>query len=534
MLIGLAAGIAVGLFVGERAAALQIVGRRLRQAAADDGAALRHAVARRRSRVAATRRGQAARLGSRVAVLLSRCGASRSLGGLLPSADVPAASRRRRSSARRCSTRAPPFDLIGLYIPANPFNALANNIVPAVVLFSALLGIALIGVPGQGRGARRDRGPEPRGRARRPVHRRADAVRAVRHRRGHGRHVRSGAGRAARRSTSARYVAIALLLSFWVLPGLVARADADPAPRRAGADARRAGDGVHDRQPVRRAADARRADAGAAARVHADLPPQRRAPARRHHPGGLQLPAHGQAAVAQLRAVRRLVHGRVDVAVALSRARRPPACSSLFGSVNVAVPFLLDMFRIPGRHVPAVPRDQRGERALRHAALGGAHDRRWRSLGTCAVAGVRACRRAQAAALRRDDAGARGGDHRRHRPASPAASPAQPYEQRQGARRHAGAARPRQRAGLHDGRAAAAAGRRAPCSIACARGGCSASATSTTACPTSFTNEPGELVGFDVEMALQLARDLGVGLELVPVDRQAARRRARPVASATS
>jgi ABC-type amino acid transport substrate-binding protein len=37
--------------------------------------------------------------------------------------------------------------------------------------------------------------------------------------------------------------------------------------------------------------------------------------------------------------------------------------------------------------------------------------------------------------------------------------------------------------------------------------------------PYAFVNRYGELVGFDVEMALQLARDLGVALELVPVDR---------------
>ena len=38
------------------------------------------------------------------------------------------------------------FDFLGLYIPANPFHSLANNLVPAVVLFSAATGIALIGV----------------------------------------------------------------------------------------------------------------------------------------------------------------------------------------------------------------------------------------------------------------------------------------------------------------------------------------------------------------------------------------------------
>jgi len=37
-------------------------------------------------------------------------------------------------------------DFLELYIPANPFYSLANNIVPAVVLFSVLVGVALIGI----------------------------------------------------------------------------------------------------------------------------------------------------------------------------------------------------------------------------------------------------------------------------------------------------------------------------------------------------------------------------------------------------
>jgi Na+/H+-dicarboxylate symporter/ABC-type amino acid transport substrate-binding protein len=40
----------------------------------------------------------------------------------------------------------PEPDLVGLYIPANPFHALANNIVPAAVLFSIFLGVGLIGL----------------------------------------------------------------------------------------------------------------------------------------------------------------------------------------------------------------------------------------------------------------------------------------------------------------------------------------------------------------------------------------------------
>jgi len=46
--------------------------------------------------------------------------------------------------------RRPPFDFVALYIPSNPFNALANNVVPAVVLFSVIAGIALIGVEPKG------------------------------------------------------------------------------------------------------------------------------------------------------------------------------------------------------------------------------------------------------------------------------------------------------------------------------------------------------------------------------------------------
>lgn len=40
-----------------------------------------------------------------------------------------------------------PFDPLQLYVPANPFYSMANTIVPAVVVFSILLGIALITVP---------------------------------------------------------------------------------------------------------------------------------------------------------------------------------------------------------------------------------------------------------------------------------------------------------------------------------------------------------------------------------------------------
>jgi Na+/H+-dicarboxylate symporter len=40
-----------------------------------------------------------------------------------------------------------PLSFVDLYIPANPFHSLANSVVPAVTLFSAAIGIALISVP---------------------------------------------------------------------------------------------------------------------------------------------------------------------------------------------------------------------------------------------------------------------------------------------------------------------------------------------------------------------------------------------------
>jgi Na+/H+-dicarboxylate symporter len=43
------------------------------------------------------------------------------------------------------------FDLLDLYIPANPFNSLANTVIPAVVLFSIVMGVALIAVPNKTR-----------------------------------------------------------------------------------------------------------------------------------------------------------------------------------------------------------------------------------------------------------------------------------------------------------------------------------------------------------------------------------------------
>jgi ABC-type amino acid transport substrate-binding protein len=43
-----------------------------------------------------------------------------------------------------------PIDFLALYIPANPFSSLASTAVPAIVVFSVLVGVALIGVQQKG------------------------------------------------------------------------------------------------------------------------------------------------------------------------------------------------------------------------------------------------------------------------------------------------------------------------------------------------------------------------------------------------
>lgn len=43
-----------------------------------------------------------------------------------------------------------PTDLVALYIPSNPFFSLSSSIVPAIVLFSLAIGLAIIGVPNKG------------------------------------------------------------------------------------------------------------------------------------------------------------------------------------------------------------------------------------------------------------------------------------------------------------------------------------------------------------------------------------------------
>ena len=115
----------------------------------------------------------------------------------------------------------PAFNFIDLYIPSNPFNSLANNVVPAVVLFSVILGVAVVGV------ARRERLLDVLHVARDAI---SAATRFVTRLTPYGLFAiaANAAGTLSLEQLSrlqiyfVAYVAVALLVSLWVLPGLVA------------------------------------------------------------------------------------------------------------------------------------------------------------------------------------------------------------------------------------------------------------------------------------------------------------------------
>ena len=225
--IGVGAGIALGLLIGDRAAFLQVAADayiRLLQMSV-----LPYVTVSIVSGLGALDAAHARLLGKRagaVIVLLWMFALAAVL--LFPLTFPP------NQSASFFSTsllqEREPFDFLNLYIPTNPFNALANSVVPAVVLFSMVVGIALIGLP--------DKAPllQVLGIAGRAISRVTNfvvsltpygvfAIAAV------------VAGTLSPEELSRLevyligYVVISLLLSLWVLPGLVAALT--PVPYRA-------------------------------------------------------------------------------------------------------------------------------------------------------------------------------------------------------------------------------------------------------------------------------------------------------------
>jgi Na+/H+-dicarboxylate symporter/ABC-type amino acid transport substrate-binding protein len=142
--IGLIAGAALGVFLGERARVFQSVAEgfvKLLQMAV-----LPYVTVSIIGSIGALRLEDMRTLGARAALVLVGLWALALMFAFLMPLTFPPTQ-----SASFFSTtlieRPPPFDLVDLYIPANPFFALANNVVPAVVLFSIVVGVALIGVP---------------------------------------------------------------------------------------------------------------------------------------------------------------------------------------------------------------------------------------------------------------------------------------------------------------------------------------------------------------------------------------------------
>jgi Na+/H+-dicarboxylate symporter/ABC-type amino acid transport substrate-binding protein len=240
--------------------------------------------------------------------------------------------------------RPQPFAFVDLYIPANPFHSLANNVVPAVVLFSVIMGVALIGVPEKAAVLDVVRvATEALSRMTRFVVRLTPyglfAIAAT----AAGTLDLEQVGRL--QVYLVAYVVVALLISLWVLPGLVAALTPIP---------------VRDILSSTR-------DALITAFVAADLfivlpvlIEQSRVLVARHAlaseeeqglpdvivPASFNLPHSGK-----LLSLSFVLFAAWFADAALPLAEYPrlalSGLLSFFGSLNVAIPFLLDQFRIP-------------------------------------------------------------------------------------------------------------------------------------------------------------------------------------------
>ncbi len=227
ILVGLVLGLATGLFLGERAAPFHVLADgfiRLLQMTVLPYVTV-SLIASIGSLDPATARRLFLRVGALTLVLWGFA-----LGAVFL---MPLAFPALESAAFFTTTmleERPPVDLLSLYIPANPFHSLANSVVPAVVLFSAVLGIALMGVSGKERLIEWLLVAERAlARANRLVVRLTPyglfAIAA------HAAGTLDLAQVARLRVFEIAYAALALLLALWVFPGLVACLTPIPARR---------------------------------------------------------------------------------------------------------------------------------------------------------------------------------------------------------------------------------------------------------------------------------------------------------------
>jgi Na+/H+-dicarboxylate symporter len=141
IIIGVAAGIAAGVFLGEWVAPLQVLGDiyvGLLQMTV-----LPYIVVSLISKIGKFTYGRAAQVARHgTLVQLALWGVTLGLVVLLP-ASLPSWQAGTFFSASLIEG-GKGFDFLDLYVPVNPFHSLANNVVPAAVVFSILVGIALI------------------------------------------------------------------------------------------------------------------------------------------------------------------------------------------------------------------------------------------------------------------------------------------------------------------------------------------------------------------------------------------------------
>ena len=143
ILVGLLSGLALGLFLGELVAPLKVIADsfvKLLQMTV-----LPYVTLSIITSLGSLDASEARRLGARVGAVLVGLW----LVALLFAALFPLAFPVRESASFFSTTlveKRAAFNFVDLYIPSNPFHSLANGVVPAVVLFAVVLGVAMIGI----------------------------------------------------------------------------------------------------------------------------------------------------------------------------------------------------------------------------------------------------------------------------------------------------------------------------------------------------------------------------------------------------
>jgi Na+/H+-dicarboxylate symporter/ABC-type amino acid transport substrate-binding protein len=458
--------------------------------------------------------GQARTLGLRAgSVLLGFWGVALSLAFLFPLA-FPVVE-----SARFFSTTvvepSTPFNFIDLYIPSNPFFALANNVVPAVVLFSLLLGVALMGME------RKEPFLDVLASAATMLSRAAKLISRL---------TPYGLFAIAARTAGTldveqlgqlqvylvTYVAVALLLSLWVLPGIVAALTP-----------------ITAREVIARCRDAF-ATAFMTGDLFIVLPMLIEASKdllHRHDDGGSSAESLPDVIVSasfnfpstgKVLTVSFLLFAGWFADTPIPLGQYPglaiAAVFTFFGSLNAAVPFLLDAFRIPADTfqlflATSVVNSHVG------ALIAAVHTVCVALLATAAVTG--ALRFQARRALRfgfvtvAAAVAVLGGTRLFFETVSPPR-----YEQRDVLLSMELLGAPVAATVLRADQEGAPAAEPVGSTLERIRArGVLRVGYLADGLPFSFFNGRGDLVGYDVDLAHRFARDLGVGLELVPVDR---------------